>query len=212
MKLSGPDVHVWTEEQLISAARGVITLQYAAPNVYGLGGGESDLLGVTRARILYEFEAKLTLTDLRADLNGSALSPKWCRQQVMSALHERRPVPLGWEWSIHAKARPITDPEEWASRLTTSGPIRGYTQAAPAAPMHFYYIYPHECAEAFDPLVPAYAGIVHARANRWPKVARKAPRLHRDKSVSDAAARTILISTYHRYWELRHARRNEATA
>lgn len=198
----------WTEERLTMAAMRAVTFEVALPNVYALGEAESDLLGVTKARILYEFEAKVTLSDLRADLQGEPLSPKWCRQQVMSALHAGGPPILGWArdaWTPrHASktARPVTDPEEWAHLTGQRGfGHREIPQRAPLAPMHFYYIYPEERAAEFDPLIPPYAGIVHVRHHA--EIARKAPRLHKDKAVSARAEDTMLRSAYYRFWQTR---------
>lgn len=200
----------WTAAQLVQAAMTAVSMKYAAPNIYAYGARESDLLGVTPAGIVYEFEAKRTLSDLRRDLEPRTLTPKWCRQQVLLALVERRPPPLGWTWDgrrprrAALDVRAITDLNEW---LELIGPQRRLheTHHAPKAPDKFAFVYPQECADAFDALIPKYAGILHALPSGHAEWARRAPQLHRHRTPETAeyARQNILVSTYHRYWRLR---------
>ena len=83
----------WSEADIALAVEGVGTFQYLIPNVYGLAGGaESDVLAITRAGRVYDFEIKVTKSDFLADLNGAVLSVKWARQQVMSAARAGRQI------------------------------------------------------------------------------------------------------------------------
>ena len=113
----------WSEADIALAVEGVGTFQYLIPNVYGLAGGaESDVLAITRAGRVYDFEIKVTKSDFLADLNGAVLSVKWARQQVMSAARAGRQI-VGWMWDDKAPRRAVSDPEvitspeEWADLM-----------------------------------------------------------------------------------------------
>lgn len=190
-----------TEADAITDLRNLThaTGEVAAPNVNALGH-ETDYLLVTRAGLVYEYEVKLTASDFKADLSGKVGSAKWARQAVMQARAEGRAI-AGWSVAadytyaeLDAEGLSSAD-QRWRRTYEGHWPVR-----APTCPNRFYYAYPDELHEQLSPLAPPWAGIV--LFGKYPKVARKAKRLHADPlpHVRDR----LLVSTNHRYWRVLH--------
>lgn len=158
---------------------------YEAPNIY-LYNWESDFISVTRSGFVHEYEIKLTV----ADFMNESKNKKFKHQVLTTGCRALR----GYE----RKYMSAPDSGYWLRlKLNEMGKV------IERRPNYFWYV----CPEGMLKRVPLYAGLIHLTKYGM-KVVRKASLLHKEKIPPDIE-RKMLVSLYHRYWQLRTERRKQ---
>lgn len=199
-----------TEADVIAALRARMDAPgvLMAPNVTVLGGHESDLIVITKSRLIHEIEVKLTIADLRADTSPKSGSPKWLRACALEHAAETSRTLAGWRPTAAGLERIEHghDLDDQARMRLACWPV------APITPHRFSFAVPKPLAEQALGEIPAWAGLFTLRVSptgryHYPVVqARAAARLHARADDVDDVERALLRSTYHRFWRERAQR------
>lgn len=149
---------------------------------------EMDMMSVTKAGFVHEYEIKLSLQDFKADARKS------------------REVNGRWD-DVNECRKWVTDAETKHSRLAL---------ADPNGPARFFFVTPEYMVIGAD--VPEWAGLIHVyqrehrysdKLSKWSmgfKIIKEAPKLHGQK-FGDAERMRLGEMFYWRFWELRRKKK-----
>jgi len=164
--------------------------QLFLPNVHLSGWWECDVLGVTKAGYMYEFEIKMSKSDFKADFNKGVDGHTAARRRGFKWTREVRTCDEAkrkWEEAT----RPLLKHD-----LMAGGDVSG--------PTCFFFCTPEGLLDPKD--IPDHAGLLEfpfsedARGWRWGHLntIKKAPRLHGQK-VTDRRINGIRDKIIYRY-------------
>lgn len=150
-----------------------------APNYTPRSWWECDVFAVTKAGYGVEYEIKTSVRDFEADAR------------------KRRTRRLPFNHAAKTQEERHPKIVEVKHELLAAHDQRG--------PSRFFYVVPDEMRETFEPLLPAWAGLVtvrHRQRDWWIAHAMKtAPRLHNTK-VEDSVTAHMASVFYYRFWRL----------
>ena len=159
-----------------------------SPNVY-LFDWEADLLSLTKAGYIHEYEIKISRSDFMAD------SKKVDKHQALKN---------GWRDLVEYETfrleqyrqHPRVYKPEFLKNLTPEDKHRM------SRPNYFWYVCPTDLIRAED--VPEHAGLMYVNNRDWhaASVVKPAPKLHKEPATA-AQVTTLLVSLEWRYWRLR---------
>ena len=159
-----------------------------SPNVY-LYEWESDMVSLTKAGYLNEYEIKISRSDFLADKKKvdkhSGVQNGW---RPLTVYEQER--------YNYQKQNEFFHKAGYFKHLTPEGHHRL------DRPNYFWYVCPVDMLRLEE--VPDYAGLMYAGTIDWHaiKVVKDAPKLHREPATS-AQIMTILVALEWRYWRMR---------
>lgn len=156
------------------------------PNVDCITGYEADMLTVTNAGYVYEYEIKLSLSDYRADLK------KVQKHASLSGRFKTVPYPLHRFADAPETINVISDCSE-------TNPYKIYSARCHPEwrPKQFWYVI---CGFDVDQ-IPEYAGLMKYADRRFETI-KKAPNLEA-KPANPSSVNHALNNMLFRYWNLR---------
>lgn len=147
---------------------------WISANVY-IYDWESDLLSLTKAGMVTEYEIKVSKPDFKKDFEKSF------KHQI-----------------LETGERPLISERHWRW-LKTEAPaqIPAMTRPAPR-PNQFFYLCPSGLITEQE--VPDYAGLAYvARDGKMAEIVKQAPKLH-TTPISDTNMERLKVAFYYKYW------------
>jgi hypothetical protein len=150
------------------------------PNVFAAYSWESDVLSITRAGYVHEYEIKVSLADFKKDAGKTE------KHEILKT--GSRPT-SDCEQRFIDKSIPI----KWCNYDPATNRVIGNR------PNYFWYA----CPQGIIPLddVPAHAGLIYLAGSSY-SIVKDAPLLHREK-VTDKIKQHIITSFAFKYWRMR---------
>lgn len=150
------------------------------PNIYAYSW-ESDMLSMTKAEFMHEYEIKVSLSDFRKDAE---------KAEKHEILKTGSRVPSEYEQRYLDKAIKLA----WCNYDSLTKRI------IENRPNYFWYACPPDLIPVSE--VPAHAGLLYLTGRHCQTVVKDAPRLHIEK-VTDRVKRHIITSFVFKYWRMR---------
>lgn len=153
-----------------------------AVNIY-LYAWESDIVSVTKAGYVYEYEIKLTKADFKKDFEKKEkheILKNGCRDLS--------------EWEKRIIENPYYRQEKSKFKLTFDKKL------ICSRPNYFFYACPDGLIKPEE--VPEYSGLVYLNDRCGNSIIKKTPLLHKDK-ITEKQMQHIINSFQFKYWNLR---------
>jgi len=157
-----------------------------APNI-SLYEWESDMVSLTKAGYVHEYEIKISRSDFKAD--AQKYTKHIVLEQGSRSLRDQE---------LKLQKHDLLCNTNWMSKSKLTADNR----MAMSRPNYFWYVCPTGMLK--DTEVPAYAGLIHMGNSDWyaATVIKQAPKLHREP-ITSAQTMSILMTLQYRYWRLR---------
>lgn len=163
-----------------------------ATNIY-LYAWESDIVSVTKAGYVYEYEIKLSMADFKKDFDK-----KEKHQTLKNGWRDLKEFELGWLNNQY-----FNNNEMFRQRLTSDKKL------ICSRPNYFFYACPDGLIKESE--TPNYAGLLYLNDRYYDNIIKKMPLLHRDK-ITEKQKEHIINSFQFKYWNLRLNKSNNELA